>query len=568
MIPNKDSNTSMNPEINPVMDSGLAPSKNLLWLLVKNRLIAQLGIHILLHEKDKRKKNGKITTIIALSICAIMLAFYCGAMAYGYAYMGLTTLIPSIALVISSFFTMFYTMFKTNGELFHYKDYDTLMSLPIPVKTIIGSRFLNMYLWNVCITILIMLPMGIVYGITTKPSLLFYFIWLFGMFIVSLIPTTVAAVIGAVITAISIKFKYSNAVSIVLSLLLIIGVVGLPMIAANDMNNGLAQMIDPSTGNLNLTTMQELAPIISQSIHKMYPPAQLFTRAVVEDNIGAFLLFVGISIGWYLLFIYVLSLRYKQIYTALTSHQSRSNYVFKNQQQSSMLKALVKKTTLRILKSSVCALNLLVGCVIAIVFSIAMVVVGPEAIQTSIEIKNFDEILNNVAAFIIAGMVCMTNTSVISLSLEGKNIWLIKSLPITPKTLYDSYLVTNFIFTIPTSLICSLLFCIALKTGLLATIIIFLTPIIFSVFTAVIGIFISNRMAFYNWPDETSLVKQSALSMIGILGGMVFLFLCGTVVNIGIIPIAPDLLTLIINGVILILTLFIYKCESTRPIKD
>ncbi|MDF2803248.1 MAG: hypothetical protein K0S61_3151 [Anaerocolumna sp.] len=539
---------------------------NLLWLLVKNRLIAQLGIHIFRYEKDKRKKDGKIATTIALVFCAFMLVGYCGALACGYTFIGLTELIPGIAMVISSLFTLFFTIFKANGELFHYRDYDTLMSLPIPVKTVINSRFLNMYLWNTFITILVMFPMGIVYMISTKPSIVSYFIWVIGIILTSLIPTTLAAIIGAVITAISVKFKYSNAVTIILSLVLIIAIFALPMSATS--NNGLSEIVDTNTGNLDISTMKNLAPVITQTINKIYPPAKLFTISIVELNVGSFLLFVGVSIGWYVIFLCLLSLKYKQINTALTSYKTSSKFVLKTLQQTSMLKALYKKTLMRILKSNVCATNLLVSCLLALVFSVTMAIFGPENIQASLDIKDFKHILDNASAYIIAGMVCMTNSSIVSLSLEGRNIWLIKSLPIPPKTLYDSYLLTNFTFTFPTSLVCSILFCISLRPGLLGTFILLVTPIIYSVFTSVIGIYISNRMAFYDWQDETGLIKQSALSLIGILGGMVFLFLCGVFANIGIIPIKPNFLTLIMNTIVLIITVLIYKNESTRPIKD
>lgn len=543
------------------------PEKNLLWILVRNRLIAQLGLHTYRYEKDKRKKNGKIGTTIAICLCAIMLAVYCGVMAYGYTYLGLTELIPGIAIVISSLFTLFFTMFKANGELFHYQDYDMLMSLPIPVQTVINSRFVNMYLWNTLISVLIMLPMGIVYAIFVKPSIAFYFMWIVGMILTSLIPTTLAATIGAIITAISVKFRYSNTVSIILSLLLIVVIFVMPMSSTSN-NNGLPQLVDSHSGELDIATIKNFAPIITQTINKIYPPAKLFTTAVVDINFGIFLIFGAISIGWYAFFLYFLSLKYKQINTALSSHNTNSRYVLKTLRTNSMRTALYKKTLMRILKSNVCATNLLVSCLLAIIFSLTMVILGPDKLETSLEIKDFKNILNTAAAYIIAGMVCMTNSSIISLSLEGKNIWLIKSLPIPPKTLYDSYLLTNFTFTIPTSFLCSILFCITLKPDLLGVLVLLITPLIYAIFTAVFGIFLSNRMAFYDWQDETSLVKQSALSLIGILGGMVFLFLCGVLVNIGIIPLPPNILTLIMNAIVIVVTLLIYTKESSRPIKD
>ena len=115
------------------------------------------------------------------------------------------------------------------------------------------------------------------------------------------------------------------------------------------------------------------------------------------------------------------------------------------------------------MKSTICATNLLIGCVLAVLLAAAMVIVGPEKVMQSLEMPGFMDIAGNAASYVIAAMVVMTNTAAVSLALEGKNIWLIKSLPIPPKTLYDSYLLSNLTFTVPTSLICSLLFSISLK---------------------------------------------------------------------------------------------------------
>lgn len=539
-------------------------TKSLLWLLVKNRLMAQLGIHIYKHEKDKRKKNSRIALTIAIGICILVLLSYSAGIAYGYSYLGLTELIPGIAMVISSLLTLAFTMFKTNGELFHYNDYDMIMSLPISVRTVVNSRFLNMFIWNTFMTFLVMFPMGIVYASFMKPSFGFYVMWLIGILLASMIPTTLAAVLGALITAVSARFKYAHAVSTILSLLLVIGIVVISMTMSTD--STFIKLFD-SQGNPDTNAFKSLAPVISESLNKVYPPVKLFTRAVVDMNLGSFFLFIGISIGWYELFIYLLSLKYKQINTALTSQKSNSSYVLRTLHEKSMLLALYKKTILRILKSTVCTTNLLIGCLLAIVLSIAIVIVGPEKVVNGLDAPEYMGIVKNGAAYLISGMVCMANTSIISLSLEGKNVWLIHSLPIAPKTLYDSYLLTNWTFTLPTSLLCSILFSVSLHTGIAGTIILIVTPVIYALFTSIIGIFIGNRLAYYDWPGETQLVKQSFLSMMGILGGMIFIIICGTIVNAGILPVNSNTLTIILDIILLVLALFIYKNESTRPIK-
>ena len=152
---------------------------------------------------------------------------------------------------------------------------------------------------------------------------------------------------------------------------------------------------------------------------------------------------------------------------------------------------------------------------------------GPERVMEQLDLSDYLPMVKNAVGYVIAAMVCTTNTASVSLALEGKNIWLIQSLPIPPKTLYDSYLLTNLTFTIPTSLLCSVVLSLSLKTEVIGTALLFLTPLTFTLFTAVAGIFIGNRMAFYDWQDETQLVKQSFMSMIGMLGGMALVIICG-----------------------------------------
>lgn len=541
--------------------------KNLCWLLTKNRLIEQLGINVFRYEKDKRKRNSKIALTVSIGIILIMLIAYCGGMAYGYVYLGMIDLIPSIALFISSLFTLSFSLFKSNGELFGFYDYDQVMSLPLTVRTIINSRFLNMYIWNTLIAFIVMFPMGIIYILFEQPAFISYLMWFISIFLVSLIPTAVAAIFGAVVTAISVKFKYTSAVATFLSIALLIVFMLLSMsVATSDI--GFGELFDFQTGTINADAFSTLAPYISDRLNQFYLPTKLFKEAIVDGKILSFLIFAGISIGLYMLLLLLLPIKYKQINTALTSHISRGNYKVGVLRQSGMLLALYKKTIMRILKSTVCATNLLVGCVLAILLAVMVLTAGPEKILQSLDLVDYFPIVKNVAGYVIAAMVSMSNTAAISLALEGKNIWLIKSLPISPKTLYDSYLLSNLTFTIPTSIVCSILFSIALNTSFIETILIIATPLSFSLFTAVAGIFIGNRMAYYDWQDETQLIKQSMMNLIGMLGGMIIILLFGLIANIGVLPFEIKTITVSINLVILIFAVLLYLHECNRPIKQ
>jgi ABC-2 type transport system permease protein len=537
------------------------------WLLIKNRLSAQTGINVFRYGKDRHKKRVKIAITIVIAVCLLVMMIYCGAAAYGYAYLGLGELIPGIAMVISSLITLFFTIFKANGDLFAFRDYDTLMSLPIPVRTVIYSRLGNMYFWNTFIAFLVMMPMAAIYSIYVETSMPVLFFWLAGILLTCLIPTIIAAFFGALITAIASKFRYANVVSSILGIGFVVALMVLSMTFTTG-DSGLGEFVNPTTGVVDVAAISTLVPILSDMIYQIYPPAMWFADAIIGGSVWSFFLLFFTSILLYGLFARLLAMKYRQINSALTSRVNRADYKLEVLQQGSMRSALYKKTILRILKSPVCATNLLIGCVMAILLAVAMVAVGPEKVMSGLDASAYMHLIQNGAGFALAAIVSMTNTSAVSLALEGKNIWLIKSLPIPSKTLYDSYLLTNLSFTLPTSVICATLFSIALKTGLTGTFILFMLPISFSLFSAVMGIFIGNRMAYYDWQEETQLVKQSLMSITGMLGGMVVVLICGAVAVLELVPIDSRMISLTFIALYLTGAAVIYLRESVRPIKD
>lgn len=141
--------------------------------------------------------------------------------------------------------------------------------------------------------------------------------------------------------------------------------------------------------------------------------------------------------------------------------------------------ALYKKELTRFFGSSVYVINSGMGVVIAIAFSLAVVVVGPSKL---ISYPGIEMILPGVAPFAISAIISMTCTTCVSLSLEGKNVWIIKSLPLTPKVIYDSKILMNLSLSIPASIISAILMIIGLKPDVWTSILIVITPLTYSFF--------------------------------------------------------------------------------------
>ena len=487
--------------------------KNPCFLLVKNRLISQTGLNVIRYGRDKHKKASRISVLIAICMVFTMLSVYSGAYAYGLTVLGIGSLIPVYSFFICSLITLLFSSFSANGELFAYRDFDFLMSLPIRTSTVIASRFLTIYIWNTIFSVLIMLPMGIVYAVLEKPGMWFYPMWAVGILVTCFIPTTIAVIFGALITAIASRFKHSGVVTSVIILVITMTALILPF----SMISGPAVT---TNGNLNPAYFQKLLPAVSQEIFRIYPPARLYAAGVLEGKVGHFLALVVISLGWYLLFIRVLAIWYKKINTGVSTYHVSSNYKMQSLKQNSTLYALYQKEINRWLRSSVYLTNTVVGGIIAVIFSASILIFGTDAAAKSLEMPQFSVYAEQMGPFLIAACVGMCCTTGSSISLEGKSLWIIQTIPVTIKEVIDSKILVNLTICIPSACISAILYILAVKPGVAGSLIFVLVPVAVSVFISVWGIWLNLKMPNYEWESDTQVVKQSICSVLSLLPGM------------------------------------------------
>lgn len=471
------------------------------FLLMKVQLSGQF--------KRKEKNRGSMLVFAAYVFLGLVVAAYSFLVAFGLGAMELSHVIPGYALAITSLITLFFTTIKANGILFAYRDYDLLMSLPIKTGTVIASRFLTMYVMNVLFTAAVMLPMGVGYVIWAGPGIEFYPIWLIGILTAPLIPTTIATVLGSLIILFTSRFRHANILTTILTMALVCGIMALSF--------GMGNVEEE---NIAVSTLAQMGEMLSRTIHKIYPPAILFDSAVVSQNLPAFLAFVGTSAAWYLIFIKLVSLKYKSMNTGLMTWHTRADYKVGVLKTSSPVMAVCKKEAKRFFGCPAYATNMGMGVVLMLLFGVAVAVMGMEKLEQWIEMPGMAAILVKMLPFMIAMLQCMSCTSCVSLSLEGKSLWILKSLPLEKKTIYQGKLLFNLLLTIPAGLLVSFMIAVRIPMDWGTRLLLFCVPVVYTVFISVLGIYFNIKMPKYDWTNETVVVKQSASSMAGIFGGM------------------------------------------------
>ena len=183
---------------------------NNLFLLTKINLLGNL---------KKNSNKGLIIFIIAFLYLAFVIYQLGLGMIDGFIMLNIPYMFLTLFMLFSSMFILATNIFKVNGTIFNFKDYDLLMSLPIKKEEIIISKILSLYFLNFLYTILFMIPSYIVFVLKIKVTLTFNILFFTTIFIIPILPTVIATIIGSLITAITSRFKRKNLINYIIFIL-------------------------------------------------------------------------------------------------------------------------------------------------------------------------------------------------------------------------------------------------------------------------------------------------------------------------------------------------------------
>ncbi|NCB92736.1 MAG: permease [Clostridia bacterium] len=491
--------------------------------LLRMQLLSRSGINAFRYEKDRKKKNRTLMVGIAVGIAIAVMIGYCFAIGYGLGYLGLAEVIPGYALTITGIVNLMFTFIKTNGFLFAYRDYDLLMALPYRTETIITVKFLYMYIYNLLFTLAVMIPMGISYAYWSHVSVSGCLMWAIGMIIAPLLPMTIAAAAGALIAAVGSRFHAKVFVQVILFVILILAVFGLSF--------GTKNMAMKDEAGL-LLKISDMGTVISAQLHKIYPLSSWFDTAINNNDILIFLLLPVVSVLWYGIFIWILGKYYKKINTALMTYHAESRYEMAGLKTNTIMGALIKKEAKRFFSSVIYLMNTGIGLIMALIAAIVCMVAGFDKILELLEIPGMEAGFVYIVPFAVAMVVNMSCTTSVSWSLEGKNKWIVDSLPISRKVLFQSKMAFNMILVLPVSFVCSIIFMVNLRVTVIQGMLYLLIAVVTSSLSTVWGMWINIRFPNFSWENEVEVIKQGMSSMLGIFGSLVGYLVIGFVVYV------------------------------------
>ena len=476
----------------------------------------------LLQNKKTGKRRSNIN--IAMLIVAYTVLFLClGMIFFGTGYMlceplvfaGLGWLYFSIMGLMAVMLGVFGSVFNTYATLYKAKDNELLLSMPIPPSRILAARLFGVWMWSLIYEAIVFVPALIVYwlimnwnGGLTLTAVLFG-ILLFVLLSVFIL--TLSCILGWVVAKIGGKLKNKSIVTVLISLV---------FIALYYFCYSKAYMV--------LQSILQNAQTVGQKVKGAAYPLYLLGRSG-EGDVVSMLLFTLIIVAVFAVVYLIMSRSFIKMATS-NKGVKRVKYKEKDSRVRSINEALLFKEIKRFVSSAVYMLNCGLGTILLPVLGI-FILIKADMIQSIIAsyMGNDSSLVVLIACAGLCVMASMNDITAPSISLEGKSLWIIQSLPVPAWRVLLAKLKMHLLITEIPMIFCSVCTVIALRPQLFTAILLFVMPMLFVLLSAAFGLMVNLKMPNLSWTDETVPVKQSMGVLLSLFGGW------GLVIVIGIL---------------------------------
>ena len=477
-------------------------------------------------KKNKMRSRGATIAYIALyallmvgllgGIFALMAVGLCGPLVEG----GMGWLYYLLMGLIAVFLGTFGSVFSTYSSLYLSKDNDLLLSMPIPVRCVMASRLLGVYLLGLMYAVVVIVPGVIVYWITAPVTAGTIVGGVLMVLIVSVIVMVLSCLLGWVVARISLKLKNKSFITVLLSLL---------FLAAYYFVYYKAQAL--------ITLLVENAAVYGMKIRGSAYLLYLFGSVGAGDWLAMGIVTVT-QAALLVLTLWGIARSFLKIATA-TGSVKKVRFEHKAVRAQSVQRALRRKELRRFAASPNYMLNCGLGIVMLPVAGIALLIKGRALAQL------LDEAFGagaDIVPVLLCAAVCllasMNDMAAPSVSLEGRQLWLAQSLPVVPWQVLRAKLDVQLVLTGVPVLFCALCMVLVLPGGALEKVLLVVVALLYTLLSALAALALGLKMPNLTWTNEATPIKQSGCVMLSLfanwfyalaLGGLYFL--CGNAIS-------------------------------------
>lgn len=401
----------------------------------------------------------------------------------------------------------------TKNQLYTANDNEFLLAMPIPPRTILFSRIILVLLTSYLFEAIVALPMLLVYLIFAEVRLWVLLAVLLVFLVLPFLAQSISALLAYLVARISTRIRKKSLLTTLFSLLFL-GVYFLFTLGFEEFFDKLSADISPLVRFID--GCMPLAVLGGAMAGKALP---LLSLVLLSAAVTA------ITFLW-------LSKTFTR--TVLENPGAPSvKYRERTVEQKSPLYALTVRELRRLASSSGYMMNAGLGLLFALVPPIYCLVDRSLLDAVAAEMPMLTDFFPAASAIVTAACLSMVVFAAASVSLEGRTLWLVRTLPVPTKTVLHSKILFHLVPTAPIAVLAAILFAIALKLSVFEAIALILFLLAYALATATLDLAANLLLPKLEWKNELVAIKQSGavfLAMIGnavttaIVGGAALLF--------------------------------------------
>jgi ABC-2 type transport system permease protein len=484
-----------------------------LWTLIKLYLNSIFRFQVMRHSNDPKERRNAIMGVVAIVLIVVVYGGMSGVMTFELLKAGIPASVPFLmAAAMASVFALAMAFAQGSATLSGFADFDTLMGMPVRMSTIVLARFLALYLVEAIYTVAYVLPCGVVYAVLRQPVWWFYPLFPIMLLLLPVGPVVIGSGADLLLSAAFAKSKYKKGVTSAIKMILLLGFI----VFAYLMPQLRRQFLSNPFEMMNVTA-------------RIYPPARWFSDGAAGD-LRLALLFSGASLLVCALFVFILNKTFLPLHDRLAAGYHVKNYRLGALKRSSAFRALFMIERKRFFNSTAWVINTIIGAVLILVLGVAGAVLSGR-LSTLLRMPEIRGYAPAALIGILIFCATLSPTTCCAISMEGKQIWISKTMPVPAKKWLNAKLCMNLFLVLPPLLVTCTLVAAFYHAFLspVSLVAVFLVPVAALLFTTVLGLFVNAKLPRLNWKAETEVVKQSGAVL-------VMMLVCFTIVAATVLP--------------------------------
>ncbi|MGI6019953.1 MAG: putative ABC transporter permease subunit [Lachnospiraceae bacterium] len=482
----------------------------MLKALIKKQL-RELFQQIFIDRKtgNARSKKSKTSTLLLWGFLFVFLgfSFYSMAKELGAATLnnGNNWIFLSLEALMAIALGVFGSVFNTYASLYLAKDNEFLMSLPIPSHIILLARALGVYLVSLMYSAWIWIPAMIAYWGIVPVTAMNVILPILLTFVIALLVAVLSCLLGWVVAIIASRAKGKSFVTVALSLLAL----ALFYVVYFKLLNSFNQIVTNVVG-------------IGSSVKKWLYYIYLIGSAA-DGNIVSFVIAFAITAALAAICLLILSKSFLKI--AFTETANKKSEKAESFSTNTAEKALFARELKHYTSVPAWMLNSGLGIIILLILAVLVVIKRSVILQyLDFLSQGIPELAAALPIFLFSAVgliVSLNSISASTISLEGRNLWIMQTLPVEPWEVLKAKIKLHTVLNSVPAIIAVAGAGFALNMEIYYIVLAACAVFLYINLTADLGIILNLRHPNLEWTNIMIPIKQSFPVFVTLFGGWI-----------------------------------------------